>query len=130
MTHYKPAAYKKVFFNSSMGLTALFLRHPPPQKKKILLMSRIMYKVYQSPLKNCSVCVCVSVHACVRVQACRNFNDTGSCVPQCPQGVIYNKVTFKLEPNPNEKYQYGSVCIAQCPRKYHYTLLHLVVSTT
>ncbi|TVK90492.1 Receptor tyrosine-protein kinase erbB-3 [Bagarius yarrelli] len=50
--------------------------------------------------------------------ACRNFNDTGSCVPQCPQGVIYNKVTFKLEPNPNEKYQYGSVCITQCPPNF------------
>lgn len=50
--------------------------------------------------------------------ACRNFNDTGSCVPQCPQGVIYNKMTFKLEPNPNEKYQYGSVCVAQCPPNF------------
>ncbi|XP_053354504.1 receptor tyrosine-protein kinase erbB-3a [Clarias gariepinus] len=50
--------------------------------------------------------------------ACRNFNDTGACVPQCPQGVIYNKVTFKLEPNPNEKYQYGSVCVAQCPPNF------------
>ncbi|KAF5909313.1 receptor tyrosine-protein kinase erbB-3-like, partial [Clarias magur] len=50
--------------------------------------------------------------------ACRNFNDSGACVPQCPQGVIYNKVTFKLEPNPNEKYQYGSVCVAQCPPNF------------
>ncbi|KAF7711579.1 receptor tyrosine-protein kinase erbB-3a [Silurus meridionalis] len=50
--------------------------------------------------------------------ACRSFNDSGSCVPLCPQGVIYNKVTFKLEPNPNEKYQYGSVCIAQCPPNF------------
>uniref|UniRef100_A0AAR2JED7 receptor protein-tyrosine kinase n=1 Tax=Pygocentrus nattereri TaxID=42514 RepID=A0AAR2JED7_PYGNA len=50
--------------------------------------------------------------------ACRNFNDSGSCVPQCPQGLIYNKVTFKLEPNPNAKYQYGSVCVAQCPPNF------------
>ncbi|XP_072540741.1 receptor tyrosine-protein kinase erbB-3a [Salminus brasiliensis] len=50
--------------------------------------------------------------------ACRNFNDSGSCVPQCPQGLIYNKVTFKLEPNPNAKYQYGSVCVAQCPTNF------------
>uniref|UniRef100_A0A4W4DYT9 receptor protein-tyrosine kinase n=1 Tax=Electrophorus electricus TaxID=8005 RepID=A0A4W4DYT9_ELEEL len=47
--------------------------------------------------------------------ACKNFNDSGSCVPQCPQGLIYNKVTFKMEPNPNAKYQYGTVCVAQCP---------------
>uniref|UniRef100_A0A8B9LY11 Receptor protein-tyrosine kinase n=1 Tax=Astyanax mexicanus TaxID=7994 RepID=A0A8B9LY11_ASTMX len=50
--------------------------------------------------------------------ACRNFNDSGSCVPQCPQGLIYNKVTFRLEPNPNAKYQYGSVCVAQCPTNF------------
>ncbi|XP_062852662.1 receptor tyrosine-protein kinase erbB-3a [Trichomycterus rosablanca] len=50
--------------------------------------------------------------------ACRNFNDTGSCVPQCPQGLIYNKVTFKLEANPNAKYQYGVVCVAQCPSNF------------
>ncbi|XP_076870273.1 receptor tyrosine-protein kinase erbB-3a [Brachyhypopomus gauderio] len=47
--------------------------------------------------------------------ACKNFNDSGSCVPQCPLGVIYNKVLFKMEPNPNAKYQYGTVCVAQCP---------------
>ncbi|KAM3877619.1 receptor tyrosine-protein kinase erbB-3-like [Diretmus argenteus] len=47
--------------------------------------------------------------------ACRNFNDSGSCVPQCPQPLIYNKQTFKLEPNPNAKYQYGSICVGQCP---------------
>ncbi|XP_054639834.1 receptor tyrosine-protein kinase erbB-3-like [Dunckerocampus dactyliophorus] len=50
--------------------------------------------------------------------ACRNFNNSGSCVPQCPQTVIYNKHTFKLEPNPNAKYQYGSICVAQCPTNF------------
>lgn len=49
------------------------------------------------------------------LQACRNFNNSGSCVRQCPQTIIYNKHTFKLEPNPNAKYQYGSICVAQCP---------------
>ncbi|XP_030634040.1 receptor tyrosine-protein kinase erbB-3a [Chanos chanos] len=50
--------------------------------------------------------------------ACRNFNNSGSCVPQCPQALIYNKHTFKLEPNPSAKYQYGSICVAQCPPNF------------
>ncbi|KAM4613430.1 receptor tyrosine-protein kinase erbB-3a isoform 2-T2 [Polymixia lowei] len=50
--------------------------------------------------------------------ACRNFNNSGPCVPQCPQTLIYNKKTFKLQPNPNAKYQYGSICVAQCPTNF------------
>uniref|UniRef100_A0A673LS67 Receptor protein-tyrosine kinase n=1 Tax=Sinocyclocheilus rhinocerous TaxID=307959 RepID=A0A673LS67_9TELE len=50
--------------------------------------------------------------------ACRNFNNSGSCVPQCPQALIYNKVTFKLEPNPNAKYQYGTICVSHCPTNF------------
>ncbi|CAL8335619.1 unnamed protein product [Lota lota] len=50
--------------------------------------------------------------------ACRNFNNSGSCVPQCPKTLIYNKLTFKLEPNPSAKYQYGSICVAQCPPNF------------
>ncbi|XP_076613307.1 receptor tyrosine-protein kinase erbB-3a isoform X1 [Chaetodon auriga] len=50
--------------------------------------------------------------------ACRNFNNSGSCVPLCPQTLIYNKHTFKLEPNPNAKYQFGSICVAQCPTNF------------
>ncbi|XP_069010693.1 receptor tyrosine-protein kinase erbB-3a isoform X1 [Embiotoca jacksoni] len=50
--------------------------------------------------------------------ACRNFNNSGSCVPQCPQTLIYNKHAFKMEPNPNAKYQYGSICVAQCPTNF------------
>uniref|UniRef100_A0A3P8UVQ1 Receptor protein-tyrosine kinase n=1 Tax=Cynoglossus semilaevis TaxID=244447 RepID=A0A3P8UVQ1_CYNSE len=50
--------------------------------------------------------------------ACRNFNNSGSCVPQCPQTLIYNKQTFRLEPNPNAKYQYGSICVHQCPTNF------------
>uniref|UniRef100_A0AAY4EQJ6 Receptor protein-tyrosine kinase n=1 Tax=Denticeps clupeoides TaxID=299321 RepID=A0AAY4EQJ6_9TELE len=49
------------------------------------------------------------------LQACRNFNNSGSCVSQCPQAFIYNKQTYKMEPNPNAKYEYGSMCVSQCP---------------
>uniref|UniRef100_A0A673D0P9 Receptor protein-tyrosine kinase n=1 Tax=Sphaeramia orbicularis TaxID=375764 RepID=A0A673D0P9_9TELE len=50
--------------------------------------------------------------------ACRNFNNSGPCVRQCPQALLYNKNTFKMEPNPNAKYQYGSICVAQCPLNF------------
>ncbi|XP_017271404.1 receptor tyrosine-protein kinase erbB-3a isoform X2 [Kryptolebias marmoratus] len=50
--------------------------------------------------------------------ACKNFNDSGSCVPQCPQALIYNKRAFKMEPNPNAKYQYGTSCVSQCPPNF------------
>ncbi|XP_056158077.1 receptor tyrosine-protein kinase erbB-3-like isoform X2 [Lampris incognitus] len=49
---------------------------------------------------------------------CSNFNNSGSCVSQCPQTLIDNKHTFKLEPNPSAKYQYGSICVAQCPTNF------------
>uniref|UniRef100_A0A667WGL7 receptor protein-tyrosine kinase n=1 Tax=Myripristis murdjan TaxID=586833 RepID=A0A667WGL7_9TELE len=52
------------------------------------------------------------------VSACRHFNDSGSCVPQCPQTLIYNKQTFQMETNPNAKYQYGSICVSQCPTHF------------
>ncbi|TMS19060.1 Receptor tyrosine-protein kinase erbB-3 [Larimichthys crocea] len=50
--------------------------------------------------------------------ACRNFNNSGPCVPLCPRALIYNKHKFKLEANPNAKYQYGSICVAQCPTNF------------
>ncbi|XP_063330258.1 receptor tyrosine-protein kinase erbB-3a [Pelmatolapia mariae] len=50
--------------------------------------------------------------------ACRNFNNSGSCVPQCPQTMIYNRLTYRMEPNPNAKYQYGSICVTQCPKNF------------
>ncbi|XP_036386465.1 receptor tyrosine-protein kinase erbB-3-like isoform X1 [Megalops cyprinoides] len=50
--------------------------------------------------------------------ACSHFNDSGACVPQCPQTLIYNKHTFQLEPNPSAKYQYGSICVSQCPTNF------------
>ncbi|XP_041944084.1 receptor tyrosine-protein kinase erbB-3a isoform X2 [Alosa sapidissima] len=50
--------------------------------------------------------------------ACRNFNNSGSCVSQCPQAFIYNKEKYKMEPNPNAKYQYGSICVSQCPTNF------------
>uniref|UniRef100_A0A8C7YEX0 receptor protein-tyrosine kinase n=1 Tax=Oryzias sinensis TaxID=183150 RepID=A0A8C7YEX0_9TELE len=50
--------------------------------------------------------------------ACKNFNNLGSCVPQCPQALIYNKHAFRMEPNPDAKYQYGSFCVSECPANF------------
>ncbi|XP_053706397.1 receptor tyrosine-protein kinase erbB-3b isoform X2 [Synchiropus splendidus] len=50
--------------------------------------------------------------------ACRHFNDSGACIPQCPQTLIYNKQSFQMETNPNAKYQYGSICVSQCPTHF------------
>uniref|UniRef100_A0A8C8SKU6 Receptor protein-tyrosine kinase n=1 Tax=Pelusios castaneus TaxID=367368 RepID=A0A8C8SKU6_9SAUR len=50
--------------------------------------------------------------------ACRHFNDSGACVPLCPQPLIYNKLTFQLEPNPDTKYQYGGICVTSCPHNF------------
>ncbi|XP_061841957.2 receptor tyrosine-protein kinase erbB-3b [Nerophis lumbriciformis] len=50
--------------------------------------------------------------------ACRHFNDSGACVPQCPQALIYNKQSFQMETNPIAKYQYGSICVSQCPAHF------------
>lgn len=61
-------------------------------------------------------CVCTDMR--VPLQACRHFNDSGACVPQCPQTLIYNKQRFQMETNPNAKYQYGSICVSQCPSEW------------
>ncbi|XP_056131234.1 receptor tyrosine-protein kinase erbB-3b [Lampris incognitus] len=50
--------------------------------------------------------------------ACHRFNDSGACVQQCPQAVMYNKQTFQMETNPKAKYQYGSICVSQCPTHF------------
>ncbi|ETE68958.1 Receptor tyrosine-protein kinase erbB-3, partial [Ophiophagus hannah] len=50
--------------------------------------------------------------------ACRHFNDSGACETLCPQPMIYNRLTFQLEPNPDAKYQYGGVCVKNCPHNF------------
>lgn len=68
----------------------------------------------QNLMKTFSVCTDTRVP----LQACRHFNDSGACVPQCPQTLIYNKLRFQMETNPNAKYQYGSICVSQCPSEW------------
>uniref|UniRef100_A0A8C4QV48 Receptor protein-tyrosine kinase n=1 Tax=Eptatretus burgeri TaxID=7764 RepID=A0A8C4QV48_EPTBU len=50
--------------------------------------------------------------------ACKNFNDSGACINHCPLPVIYNRVTFQLEEDPNVKYSYGALCVKECPHNF------------
>ncbi|XP_032814462.1 receptor tyrosine-protein kinase erbB-4-like isoform X3 [Petromyzon marinus] len=50
--------------------------------------------------------------------ACKNFNDSGSCVSHCPPPTIYNPVTFAQGENPDVKYSYGAICVKECPHNF------------
>ncbi|XP_041834468.1 receptor tyrosine-protein kinase erbB-4-like isoform X2 [Melanotaenia boesemani] len=50
--------------------------------------------------------------------ACTNFNDSGSCVTQCPQPFVYNPTSFQLDHNPKAKYTYGAFCVKKCPHNF------------
>ncbi|XP_069761509.1 receptor tyrosine-protein kinase erbB-4-like isoform X2 [Narcine bancroftii] len=50
--------------------------------------------------------------------ACKRFNDSNSCVPVCPQPLIYNKQSYQLERNPDTKYMYGAFCVKSCPANF------------
>ncbi|XP_028846324.1 receptor tyrosine-protein kinase erbB-4 isoform X3 [Denticeps clupeoides] len=50
--------------------------------------------------------------------ACTNFNDSGACVTQCPQPLVYNPNSFQLEQNPAAKYTYGAFCVKKCPHNF------------
>lgn len=47
--------------------------------------------------------------------ACRNFNDEGVCVAQCPPILIYVHNQYKYVPNPKGKYAFGNICVKECP---------------
>ncbi|KAM4626942.1 receptor tyrosine-protein kinase erbB-4 [Discoglossus pictus] len=50
--------------------------------------------------------------------ACMNFNDSGSCVTQCPPTLVYGPSIFLMEPNPKAKYTYGAFCVKKCPHNF------------
>ncbi|PWA32047.1 hypothetical protein CCH79_00020389 [Gambusia affinis] len=71
-------------------------------------------------------CVCSeasAVPACCVVphfflQACRDFNDDGTCKDTCPPPKIYNRATHQVVDNPNTKYTFGATCVKECPSNY------------
>ncbi|KAI5106797.1 receptor tyrosine-protein kinase erbB-4 [Silurus meridionalis] len=50
--------------------------------------------------------------------ACTNFNDSGACVTQCPQPLVYNPTIFQMEQNAQAKYTYGAFCVKKCPHNF------------
>lgn len=53
---------------------------------------------------------------CTSIQACRDFNDDGTCKDTCPPEIFYNPKTHQMVPNPNAKYAFGAICVKTCPR--------------
>lgn len=50
-------------------------------------------------------------------QACRDFNDDGTCKDVCPPLTLYDSKTHQVVDNPNAKFTFGSTCVKACPRK-------------
>jgi epidermal growth factor receptor len=47
--------------------------------------------------------------------ACKNFNNDGECVPECPPMSKYNPSKFLWEPNLDGRHSYGASCVKECP---------------
>lgn len=47
--------------------------------------------------------------------ACKNFQDDGECIQECPSMQRYNPIKFGWDPNPNGKYAFGATCVKECP---------------
>lgn len=58
-----------------------------------------------------------AVTSLLPVQACRDFNDNGTCKDTCPPLTIYNPKTHQVVNNPNAKFTFGATCVKACPRK-------------
>lgn len=50
------------------------------------------------------------------LQACRDFNDDGTCKDNCPPQTLYDPKTHQVVPNPNAKFTFGATCVKACPR--------------
>lgn len=51
------------------------------------------------------------------LQACRDFNDDGTCKDTCPPLTLYDRKIHQLVSNPNAKFTYGATCVKACPRR-------------
>ncbi|XP_065887560.1 epidermal growth factor receptor-like [Dysidea avara] len=47
--------------------------------------------------------------------ACDNFNNSGTCVTNCPPREVYNPETESFENTTNFKFHSGSLCVESCP---------------
>ena len=49
------------------------------------------------------------------VQACKDFDNNGTCVTQCPPENVYDPDLFRLVPNPDFRLAAGDLCVEECP---------------
>ena len=56
------------------------------------------------------------------MQACKNFDNNGTCVTQCPPATVYDPNLFRLVLNPGHRLSAGDLCVVECPRKSVYVM--------
>jgi len=54
----------------------------------------------------------------MKIQACTNFNNNGTCVTDCPPRKVYNSGIEQFENNVDFRFHSGSLCVESCPSKY------------
>ena len=52
------------------------------------------------------------------IQACKNFDNKGTCVTNCPPREVYNPETETFENNDDYRFHSGSLCVESCPSTY------------
>jgi len=52
------------------------------------------------------------------LQACKNFDNSGTCVTNCPPREVYNTETETFENSDDFRFHSGSLCVETCPSKY------------
>ncbi len=53
----------------------------------------------------------------MHLKACKNFDNNGTCVTQCPPEVIYDRNLFRVVPNPDYRLSLGNLCVEECSCK-------------
>ena len=51
-------------------------------------------------------------------QACKQFNNNGTCLDACPPENIYNSALQRLEENPDHRVAAGFLCLRECPSEW------------
>ena len=68
----------------------------------------------------CQYCISsfVNFYGPAYTQACKDFENNGTCVTQCPPPIIYDPNLFQLVPNPDHRLAAGDLCVEECPREF------------
>ena len=72
---------------------------------------------------NTLLCSCINFIGIImcttymHLKACKNFDNNGTCVTQCPPEVIYDRNLFRVVPNPDYRLSLGNLCVEECSCK-------------